>query len=165
MLGSGGLADGRAGRTSISLPLAGDEDGGVDQTNAGRLALTVPAKPEAVRVVRAVMRTWAASLGIVLDEIEELCLAIDEAFAGLIAARPAPTSVQVRISSTAAGVEIVVVRDVDAELWPPVSAQTALVRRVLGTLIDDVHFEQTADGPAIHMVKHRASLADAPPRT
>jgi serine/threonine-protein kinase RsbW len=131
-----------------------------DQNTAG-LSLTVPAKPEAVRVVRAVMRTWAASIGIVLDEIEELCLAIDEAFAGLIAARPAPTKVVVRIHSTAEGVDILAVRDAAAELWPPVSAQTALVRRVLSTLIDDVRFEVTDDGPAIHLVKHRAA-ADAP---
>jgi serine/threonine-protein kinase RsbW len=146
------------------VPLA-NENGGVDDQTGGQLALTVPAKPEAVRVVRAVMRTWAASLGIVLDEIEELCLAIDEAFAGLIAARPAPKSVVVRVRSTPSAVEIVAIRDVDAELWPPVSAQTALVRRVLSTLIDDVHFEQTDEGPAIHLVKRRVSLADAPPRT
>ena len=133
----------------------------VKNENAGGLALTVPAKPEAVRVVRAVMRTWAASVGIVLDEIEELCLAIDEAFAGLIAARPAPTQVVVRIQTSAAGVDILAVRDAAAELWPPVSAQTALVRRVLNTLIDDVRFEVTDEGPAIHLVKRRAG-ADAP---
>jgi serine/threonine-protein kinase RsbW len=133
----------------------------VKNENAGGLSLTVPAKPEAVRVVRAVMRTWAASAGIVLDEIEELCLAIDEAFAGLIAARPAPTQVVIRIHTSAAGVDIVAVRDTAAELWPPVSAQTALVRRVLSTLIDDVRFEVTDEGPAIHLVKRRAS-ADAP---
>ena len=133
----------------------------METQNAGGLSLTVPAKPEAVRVVRAVMRTWAASVGIVLDEIEELCLAIDEAFAGLIAARPAPTKVVVRIHSSAEGVDIVAVRDAPAELWPPVSAQTALVRRVLSTLIDDVRFEMTDEGPAIHLVKRRAA-ADAP---
>jgi len=142
----------RAERVSITLPL-------VDDHGSGRLALTVPAKPEAVRVVRAVMRTWAASIGIVLDEIEELCLAIDEAFAGLVAARPAPMTVVVRIQANATGVDIIAVRDAEAELWPPVSAQTALVRRVLSTLIDDVRFELTDDGPAIHLIKHRTSAA------
>ena len=156
VLGSGGAGNGRAGRTSISLPM--------DAQAEGRLTLTVPAKPEAVRVVRAVMRTWAATVGIVLDEIEELCLAVDEAFAGLIATRPAPENVIVRIQSDASSVDIIAVRDAEAELWPPVSAQTALVRRVLSTLIDDVRFEHTDLGPAIHMIKHRASISDAPPR-
>jgi anti-sigma regulatory factor (Ser/Thr protein kinase) len=135
-----------------------------DAQIGGRLTLTVPAKPEAVRVVRAVMRTWSSSVGFVLDEIEELCLAVDEAFAGLIAARPAPSNVIVRIQSDANGVDIIAVRDVEAELWPPVSAQSALVRRVLSTLIDEVRFEHTDEGPAIHMVKRRTMLADAPPR-
>jgi anti-sigma regulatory factor (Ser/Thr protein kinase) len=119
------------------------------------VTLTVPARPEAVRIVRAVTRTWAATVGFVLDEIEELCLAVDEAFAGLIATRPVPERIVVRIHSDENGVDITAVRDTDAELWPPISAQTALVRRVLSTLIDEVHFERTEEGPAIHMVKRR----------
>lgn len=134
-----------------------------DAHNAGRITLTVPAKPEAVRVVRAIMRTWAATVGFVLDEIEELCLAVDEAFAGLIATRPMPRRVIVHIQSDHDGVDIRAVRDTEADLWPPISAQTALVRRVLSTLIDDVTFEQTDEGPAIHMVKRRV-LADVPPQ-
>jgi hypothetical protein len=107
------------------------------------------------------MRTWAASVGFVLDEIEELCLAMDEAFAGLITTRPFPDSVTVRIQAHDGGVDIMAVRDAKAELWPPVSAQTALARRVLSTLIDDVRFEQTDDGPAIHLVKRRAPVGGA----
>jgi anti-sigma regulatory factor (Ser/Thr protein kinase) len=151
---------------------SGDHDGEIgaltvplssfDANHGGKISLTVPARPEAVRVVRAVMRTWAATIGFLLDEIEELCLAVDEAFAGLIAARPAPTCVIVRIRREGDGVDITAVRDTQAELWPPVSAQTALVRRVLTTLIDEVHFEQTDEGPAIHMVKRRAPVS-APP--
>ncbi len=153
--------DGRAANRSrsVTVPLP-------DQSSdsAGRITLTVPAKPEAVRVVRAVMRTWAATVGFVLDEIEELCLAVDEAYAGLIATRPMPGCVIVRIQSDKDGVDITAVRDVDADLWPPISAQTALVRRVLSTLIDDVTFVQTEEGPAIHMVKRRNALTDTPPK-
>ena len=133
----------------------------MDFGGGGRISLDVPAHPEAVRVVRAVMRTWAATVGFVLDEIEELCLAVDEAFAGLIATRPVPGRISVRIHADDGGVDITAVRDAPAELWPPISAQTALVRRVLSTLIDDVRFEQTDEGPAIHMVKRRAAYSDA----
>lgn len=140
----------------------------MDERSTGGISLSVPARPDAVRVVRAVMRTWAAGAGFVLDEIEELCLAVDEAFAGLTAARPEPTRVVLRIRSDEDGVDITAARDVAAELWPPVSAQTALVRRVLSTLIDEVRFEQGDDGPAIHMRKRRTSIAnigaDAPQR-
>ncbi len=149
----------RVRHRSITIPLPDQE---TDPQSAGRISLTVPAKPEAVRVVRAVMRTWAATVGFVLDEIEELCLAVDEAFAGLIATRPMPGTIIVRIQSDGAGVDITAVRDTDAELWPPISAQTALVRRVLSTLIDDVTFEQTDEGPAIHMVKRRTRVPDVP---
>lgn len=128
----------------------------------GKLALTVPARVDSVRVVRAVMRSWAATVGFVLDEIEELCLAVDEAFAGLISTQPAPTQVVVRIESDAESVDILAVRDTEAELWPPISAQTALVKRVLSTLIDDVRFERTPDGPAIHLVKRRVGETAAP---
>jgi serine/threonine-protein kinase RsbW len=135
----------------------------MDNQHPGRFTLTVPAKPEAVRVVRAVMRTWASSIGYVLDEIEELCLAVDEAFAGLISTRPAPSTVIVRAEANPDGVDIVAVRDTATELWPPISAQTALIRRVLGTLIDDVRFEQTPEGPSIHLIKRRVGVDAKPP--
>ncbi len=132
-----------------------------------QISLDIPARPDAVRIVRAVMRTWSASAGFVLDEIEELCLAVDEAFAGLIAARPAPTRIRVRIRLGKDGVDITATRDVAAELWPPVSAQTALVRRVLGTLVDELAFVETDEGPALHMIKRRgfdAAADNAPAR-
>lgn len=157
MLGSA-PNNGQARTRSAAAPVSDDNH------TVGRVTLTVPAKPEAVRVVRAIMRAWAATVGFVLDEIEELCLAVDEAFAGLIATRPMPGQIVVRIQSDGDGVDITAVRDVDADLWPPISAQTALVRRVLSTLIDDVTFEQTDEGPAIHMVKRRATVTGSPPK-
>jgi hypothetical protein len=43
-----------------------------------------------------------------------------------------------------------------------VSAQTALIQRVLETLIDEVQFERTADGPSIRMVKRRTQSVPQP---
>jgi hypothetical protein len=130
-----------------------------EQPALGGLQLTVPGRAEAVRIVRAVMRSWAATVGYYLDEIDELCLAVDEAFAGLLATQPAPESITLRIRPEVGGVDITAFRDTAVELWPPVSAQSALIRRVLSTLIDEVHFEQTADGPAIRMLKRRDPVA------
>jgi anti-sigma regulatory factor (Ser/Thr protein kinase) len=124
--------------------------------SGGRMKLTVPGRPDAVRVVRSVMRSWAANVGFLLDEIEELCLAIDEAFSGLIATEPIPSRVTITIQSEGSGVEISASRDADTDLWPPVSAQTALIQRVLETLIDEVRFERTPDGPTIRLVKRRS---------
>jgi anti-sigma regulatory factor (Ser/Thr protein kinase) len=134
-----------------------------EERRSGVVTLTVPARPEAVRIIRAVTRTWANTVGFVLDEIEELCLAVDEAFAGLIATRPLPNYVVVRIRSDENVVDITAIRDTDAELWPPISAQTALVRRVLSTLIDEVTFERTDEGPAIRMVKKRSDIGNGRP--
>ena len=154
MLGStDGSSDGEARGVSFDARLS-------TEPGSKRLALTVPGRPESVRVVRAVMRSWAASVGYYLDEIEELCLAIDEAFAGLVAPPPTPDTITIRIQSRADGVDITAVRDKGAEMWPPVSAQSALIRRVLSTLIDEVLFEETPEGPAIHMVKRRVTAGN-----
>jgi len=125
----------------------------------GGLQLSVPGRPEAVRIVRAVMRSWAASVGYYLDEIDELCLAVDEAFAGLLATQPAPDHITLRIRPDVDGVDITTFRDTSVDLWPPVSAQSALIRRVLSTLIDEVQFEQSEEGPAIRMRKRRSPVA------
>lgn len=131
-----------------------------DETPAlGGLQLTVPGRPDAVRIVRAVMRSWAASVGYYLDEIDELCLAVDEAFAGLLATQPVPDSITVRIRPDVDGVDITAFRDTSVDLWPPVSAQSALIRRVLSTLIDEVQFEQSDEGPSIRMRKRRSPVA------
>ncbi len=154
MLGS---SDGRANRVSVEMPAN-------EVVGRRGLALTVPGRPESVRIVRAVMRSWAASVGYYLDEIEELCLAVDEAFAGLVASAPPPDHITLRIQSDGGGVHIMAVRDTDAEMWPPVSAQSALIRRVLSTLIDEVLFERTAEGPAIKMTKRRAVVGETSDR-
>jgi anti-sigma regulatory factor (Ser/Thr protein kinase) len=130
-----------------------------NETERGGLRLSVPGRAEAVRIVRSVMRSWASSAGYYLDEIDELCLAVDEAFAGLLATQPAPDEITVRIRPDGPDVDITAVRSTEADLWPPVSAQSALIRRVLSTLIDEVNFEQTPEGPAIRMLKRRTSVA------
>jgi len=145
-----GFPDSRLGGVSLEARAS-------SEVGRRRLALTVPGRPEAVRIVRAVMRSWAASVGYYLEEIEELCLAIDEAYAGLVASAPTPTRITVRIQLNEDGVDITAVRDTDAEMWPPVSAQSALIRRVLSTLVDEVLFEETSEGPAIRMLKRRAT--------
>lgn len=148
--------DGQAPAVTLPLPKAAS-------STTGRMKLTVPGRPDAVRVVRSVMRSWAANVGFLLDEIEELCLAVDEAFSGLIATEPVPSKVTITIRSEGAGVEISASRDADTDLWPPVSAQTALIQRVLETLIDEVRFERTADGPTIRLVKLRAHAVGQTP--
>src|SRR5207302_1205673 len=148
-----GSVDGQA--NAVTIEPRPDEESGL-----GGLSLSVPGRPEAVRVVRAVMRSWAASVGYYLEEIDELCLAVDEAFAGLIATEPVPEQITIRIRPLGPDVDITAIRDTEAEMWPPVSAQSALIRRVLSTLIDEVHFEQTSEGPAIRMLKRRAPVAD-----
>lgn len=125
----------------------------------GKIAVTVPARAESVRVLRSVMRSWAAAAGYTLEEIEDLCLAVDEAFSTLVAARPRPDRIVVRIQEDGAGVDVTAACDAALEQWPPQNVHSSLSWQVLTKLIDDVRYERTNEGPAIRLIKHRASPA------
>jgi anti-sigma regulatory factor (Ser/Thr protein kinase) len=137
----------------VSIPLPPVE------ADPGTLAVSVPARTESVRVLRSVMRSWAAAAGYFLEEIEDLCLAIDEAFASLLGARPHPDRISVRIQEGGGGVDVTASCDAALDQWPPEGVRTSLSWQVLTKLIDDVRYERTNDGPAIRLIKHRASPA------
>jgi anti-sigma regulatory factor (Ser/Thr protein kinase) len=125
----------------------------------GALTLSVPGHAEGVRVVRAVMRSWAATAGLTVEEIEDLCLAVDEVFAGLLAAQSSPQRLAFRIREERDGVDVTATSDARTAAWPPEGFQESLTWRVLSTLADEVRFERIDEGPAIHLVKQRGSPA------
>lgn len=139
----------------VSIPLPPVEP------DPGKLAVSVPARRESVRVLRSVMRSWAAAAGFLLEEIEDLVLAIDEVFSSLLAARPRPESIIVRIQEDGGGVDVTAACDAALEHWPPQNVHTSLSWQVLTKLIDDVSYERTEEGPAIRLIKHRTSPAQA----
>jgi anti-sigma regulatory factor (Ser/Thr protein kinase) len=137
----------------VSIPLPPLE------ADPGKLAVTLPARTESVRVLRSVMRSWSAAAGYLLEEIEDLCLAVDEAFSTLLAARPHPDQIVVRIQEGGGGVDVTAACDAALDQWPPQGVRTSLSWQVLTKLIDDVRYERTTDGPAIRLIKRRVTPA------
>lgn len=115
--------------------------------------VVVPARPDYVRVLRAVAASLAARLDFTYDRIEDLKLAVSEACATLLAL-PWPASVMVfRVDMTDTGVHAVVGTDAEAHAgWPPPDLEDTLAWRVLSGLADETAFEMIDEGPAVRIV-------------
>lgn len=128
----------------------------MEQTSVG-VTVGVPAHPESARVLRAVIGSVAATLDFSLDEIDDLRLALDEAFTQLLDASPDPPNrVVVQIDSSDGGVVVLAARDTGVEPWPPTTARGTLTWQVLCGLTDEASFDSTLDGPAIRFRKSPA---------
>lgn len=113
----------------------------------------MPAKPEYVRLLRAVTASLSARLDFTYDRIEDLRLAVSEACATLLAL-PWPAEILVlRLVATDRRVTAVVCTDADAgpDGWPPVEPERTLAWRVLSGLADTAVFEVGEEGPAVRV--------------
>lgn len=152
-------------------------EGGVDTIEAktiGDVSLSVPAKPDFLHVVRAVVSGVGARQGLTYDAINELCLAASEAAAYLLELAPAQPadprsspgrrlSVRMRADDD---INVTVMTDAPVPTWPP-PAQRTLAWRILAGLVDDVSFILEDGCPAIQLVLSgpggdNASLAGEP---
>jgi hypothetical protein len=127
----------------------------VEVRTMGDVSLSVPAKPDFLHVVRAVVSGVGARQGLTYDAINELCLAASEAAAYLLgltpangAARGGRLSVRMRAESD---IDITVMTDASVPTWPP-PAQRTLAWRILAGLVDDVSFVVEEGCPAIRLV-------------
>lgn len=113
----------------------------------------VPAKPDYVRLLRAVTAGLAARLEFTYDRIEDLRLAISEACATLLAIPWEAEMLVLRLSATDSRVIAVVCTDADPgpEGWPPVDPERTLAWRVLSGLTDSAAFEVGEEGPAVRL--------------
>ncbi len=123
------------------------------------IVATVPARPEYVRILRAVVATVAARLGFTYDRIEDLRLAIDEACAQLLRIPDTARTLTVRLSISDGRVIAYACTDAKPgpSAWPPPDMDSSLASRVLSGLADQVDFLLGDDGPAI-----RLTLGGAP---
>ena len=118
------------------------------------VVVTTPARAEMVHVLRAVASSLAARLDFPYDDIDDLRISIDEACAQLLSVDVAATSLTLRLTATAGGVEALVGLDAAAEgVWPPPDLEDTLTWKVLSGLSDDVSFELLPTGPAIRILK------------
>jgi hypothetical protein len=120
------------------------------------VSLSVPARPDFLHVLRAVVSGVGARQGLSYDAINELCLAASEAAAYLLGLTPADgeaargrrLSVRLRAESDIA---VTVMTDAPVPTWPP-PAQRTLAWRILAGLVDDVSFVVEEGCPAIRLV-------------
>jgi serine/threonine-protein kinase RsbW len=117
------------------------------------VVVTVPARPEYVRVLRAVARAVAARFEFTYDRIEDLHLVVDEACAALLSLPAEATMLTMLLSPGDRSVAVYLSSDagVDARQWPPPQMETSLAWRVLSGLADEATFELTGDGPLVRV--------------
>jgi serine/threonine-protein kinase RsbW len=113
------------------------------------VTVTIPARPDFVRLLRAVVASVGARLDLTYDRIDDLRMVVDEASAQLL--RVPSRSLTMRVSP---GERMVIMVLTDASpngAWPPADLEQSLAWRVLSGLADDVRFELTGDGPAVRI--------------
>lgn len=115
--------------------------------------IVVPAKPDYVRLLRAVTAGLAARLEFTYDRIEDLRLAVSEACATLLALPWDAEILVLRLFATDSRITAVVCSDADpgADAWPPVEPERTLAWRVLSGLTDTATFEVGEEGPAVRL--------------
>lgn len=116
----------------------------------------VPARPEFVHVFRSVIASIAARADFTYDEIDDLRLAVDEAFAQLLAIRSPSTTLSMAVRTVdGGGVEVVASIDADGAAWPPPGVEGTLTWQVLSALADEARFETSDGHPAMRLTKRR----------
>lgn len=117
------------------------------------VVVTAPARPESVRVLRAVARAVAARLDFTYDRIEDLHLVVDEACAAVLAHPAAAATLTLRLDPRDDRVVVFVCSDADVEAgaWPPPNVEDSLTWQVLSALADRASFEVTDGGPSVRV--------------
>lgn len=120
------------------------------------VTVSVPARPEYVRVLRAVAAGVAARLDFTYDRIEDLRIAVDEACATILGLPDAAT-LTLQMTSDDTGAEIVVSSDAEVAAggWPPPDVDQTLSWRVLTGLVQQAEFDRTDRGPTIRLLFRR----------
>ncbi len=118
------------------------------------VVITVPPKAEFLGLLRSFAGSVASQLRLSVDDIDDVRLALDEAFSYLVALDPSASSVVLSFLPTERELILTVSIDAVVSPWPPVADEDALSWRVMRGLVDRVALERSAEGrPAIVIVK------------
>ena len=115
------------------------------------ILVEVPASPEHVPVLRAVVASVAARLDLPLDHIEDLKIAVDEACAHLLKSTGG-SLLRLELRGWPTGIEIAASTDDSAAAWPPDGFEGSMTWHVLTALTDDASFEAEG-GPTLRFLK------------
>jgi serine/threonine-protein kinase RsbW len=117
------------------------------------IRVSVPARPEFVHVLRSVSAAVASRMGLSLDDVDDLRLAVDEACAHLLALPGVASTFRLDLRCHPERLEVVASIDTGTSAWPPSGFEDTLAWRVLGALAENVRFELWNGTPAIRIVK------------
>ena len=118
------------------------------------VSVSVPARPELVRVLRSVVGGVAARLDLSYDEIDDLRIAVDEACATLLEVGSSEGRLSLELRPAQNGLTMTATAESDGLGWPS-DAQGSLAWRVLTALMDEAEFETTEGHLVIRMRKGR----------
>lgn len=131
------------------------EQAAVDDSRT--VSITVPARPDAVQVVRTVVGSVASRMGFAYDEVDDVRLATSEVVAHLLEEQPPPETLVVRVLERNGGIEVEASRTLAPKEWPPSGARHSLTTLILRALTDEATFDRTEHGPAIRFTKRHSS--------
>jgi serine/threonine-protein kinase RsbW len=129
-------------------------------TSRDDIIVRVPARSDTVHILRSVVSSVAARMHFDYESIDDLRLAVDEACAHLLAARPEASAIVLRVETAPARIAVTTARVGEAEVWPPTGARKTLAWHVLNALTDEARFIHSEDGPAVAFTKLRGSGSD-----
>lgn len=122
--------------------------------------LTVPAMPEFIHLMRAVVASVAARQDLSLDSIDDLTIAVDEAAAYLMGSDPSDDIV-LKVGVDEGSVVARVSVPASSQPWPPPEGKEGLAWKVMEGLADKADFESDGDRRAIRLTKAPGSMETA----
>jgi anti-sigma regulatory factor (Ser/Thr protein kinase) len=127
----------------------------VDRTELDddEIRLTVPARPEFARVARVASGGLAARLGFGYEEIEEIRLALGEAWAVLLGSDPADGSVELRFRVLPKALSVELTASVTGQPAPPTVPPATEPVEVLRCVTDELDVD--LDRRWLRMEKHQ----------
>ena len=113
------------------------------------VTVTVPARPDFVRLLRAVVASVGARLDLTYDRIDDLRMVVDEASAQLL--QLPSRNLTMRVTPGERVVILVLTDAAPNGAWPPGDLEESLAWKVLSGLADDVRFEIAEGGPVVRI--------------
>jgi len=120
-----------------------------------QLDLTLPAQPEFVGVARLTLAGLASRLGLDIQQVEDVKVAVAEAMTLLLGAGDGGGAIQLSAQWDDGRLEIVVSRGGSAVSLEREEAAIAMM--VMEAMMDEARLEPLADRPCVRLSKARAS--------
>lgn len=135
------------------------QDHGVAETApVARIRLSVPNSGNSLGVVRAVMRHVGARTALLVPDLEDLCIAANEACILVMGGASEQSTVDCRFDELSDGIAMEIRATTDAARW--VLSQTgsdAFGWALLGALVDTLSWQADATYISIQLTKHAPS--------